>query len=134
MRACVCLSVCLCVCLSVCLSLASDSSETVEVIIIKLGMMASSNIVMHHVFIILTLTFILDRMHTALNHENHTCSIISEDIQAIRIRFATKIVRLKVYNIIFSQSDDLALTQYHKCAVDWALSNNYLSTTNASQT
>ena len=38
-RACVraCVSICLSVCLSVCLSLASDSSETTEVIIIKPG-------------------------------------------------------------------------------------------------
>ena len=60
----VCLSVCLCV-----MSLASDSSETIEVIIIiKLGMVtASHRIIMHHVLIILKLTFI--QGHTDLNHE-----------------------------------------------------------------
>ena len=53
------------VCLSVCISLASDSSETVEVIIIKLGMATASDMVTHHVLIILTLTFI--QGHTELN-------------------------------------------------------------------
>ena len=50
--------VCLSVCLSVCASLASDSSESIEVIIIKLGLVTASDMVMHYVFIILTLTFI----------------------------------------------------------------------------
>ena len=42
-----------------CVSLTSDFSETVEVIIIKLGMVTASesDMLMHHVFIILTLTF-----------------------------------------------------------------------------
>ena len=43
---------------SVCVSPASDSSETIEVIIIKLGMVTSSDMVMHHVLIILILTCI----------------------------------------------------------------------------
>ena len=47
-----------CVCLSVCVSLASDSLETIEVIIINLGMVTASDMVMHHVLIILTLAFI----------------------------------------------------------------------------
>ena len=47
----------MCVCLSVCVSLASDSLETIKVIIIKLGMVAASDMVMHHMLIILTLTF-----------------------------------------------------------------------------
>ena len=42
------------------------------------------------------------------NLENKKCLIISETLQAIPIKFAVKIVRLKVY-VIFSQSDDLAL-------------------------
>ena len=69
----VCLSVCLCtVCL--CVSLANDSSETIEVII-KLGMVAASDMLIHHVLIILTLTFI--QGHTDLNQENNTRSIFS---------------------------------------------------------
>ena len=56
---CVCLSiVCgylqsLCVCLSVCGFLASDSSDTIEVSIIKLCMVNASDMLVHHVFIIL---------------------------------------------------------------------------------
>ena len=46
------------VCLIVCVSLASDSLETIEVIIIKLGIGTASDMVMHHMLIILTLTFI----------------------------------------------------------------------------
>ena len=42
----------------VCLSLASDSSETMEVIIITaLGTVTASDMRMHHVLIMLTLTF-----------------------------------------------------------------------------
>ena len=54
---CVCVSVCLSVCLSVCVSLASNSSETIEVTIIKLGPVTASDMRMHHALIILTLTF-----------------------------------------------------------------------------
>ena len=68
-------SLCVCVCLSVCVSLASDSSETNEVILIKLGKVTASDIVMHHMIIILTLTF--NQSHTYPNHENNKCSIIS---------------------------------------------------------
>ena len=93
-------------CECVCVSLASVSSETIEVIIIKLGTVAASEMVMHRLLIILTLTFI--QGHTDLNHENNQCSIISETVQAIPIKLSVKKVRLKVY-IIFSQSDELAL-------------------------
>ena len=96
--------VCICVCVFVCV--ASDSSETSEVIIIKLGIVTASDMVMHHVLTILTLTSI--RGHTDLNHETNKCSIISETDQAISTTFAVKIVRLNVYTI-FSQFDDLAL-------------------------
>ena len=61
--------------------------------------------VIHHVLVILTLSFI--QGHTDLNRGNHTCSIISEPVQAIRITFAVTIVRLKGY-AIFSQHDNLA--------------------------
>ena len=53
---------------------------------------------MYHMLIILTLTFI--QGHTDLNHENDKCLIISETIQAMPIKFAVKIVRLKVYMTI----------------------------------
>ena len=45
-------------CVCVCVTLASDSSETVEVVIVKLGTVTASVTRMHHVLIILTLTFI----------------------------------------------------------------------------
>ena len=48
--------VCLSVCLSVCVSLASDSSETIEVIVIKRGAVPASDMVMSHVLNILSLT------------------------------------------------------------------------------
>ena len=96
---------CLSVCLSVCVSLVSDSSETIEVITIKLGMVTSSDLPMHHVLIILTSTFI--QGHTDFKHEKNKCSIFSETVQEILITFAAKKVRLKVY-IFFYQSDDLA--------------------------
>ena len=69
MCVCVCIRerVCVCVCLSVCLSLTRDSSETIElfeVIIVKLGTVTASDMIMHQLFIILTLTFIQD--HTLI--------------------------------------------------------------------
>ena len=59
----------------------------------------------------MTLTIIHGQ--TDLNHEHKECSIISETVEAIPIKFATKIIRQKVY-VIFSQSDDLA-RQGHNC-------------------
>ena len=76
--------------LCVCMSLASDSSETIKIIIIKLGTVTASAMRMHHVLILLTLTFI--QSHTDLNHENNKCFIISETVQAMTIKFAVKIV------------------------------------------
>ena len=73
-----CVCVCVYACLSVCVFLASDSLETIEVSIIKLGMVTASCIVMHHVFIILTLSFI--QGHTELNLENNKGLIISETV------------------------------------------------------
>ena len=66
-RACVRMLVRVCVC--VCVSLASDSSETIKVTIIKLGTVTASDMGMHHVIIILTMTFV--QGHTYLNHENN---------------------------------------------------------------
>ena len=87
-------------------SLANDSLETVEVIIVKLGTDTDSDMGMHHVLLILTLPFI--QGHTDLNHENNQCSIISETVQAMPIKFAVKIVWLKVY-YDHCQSNDLDL-------------------------
>ena len=83
-------------------------------IVIKFDMVTASVTGMHHVLIILTLTF-------TQGHTGHTltCSIISKSFQAIPIKFSVKIVRQKVYTI-FSLSDDLDLTltvthQGHNC-------------------
>ena len=76
------------------MSLASDSSETIEVMIIKLGTVTASDIRMHRVLITLTGAFI--QGHTDLNRKNNKCSIISETVQAMPINFAVKTVRLKV--------------------------------------
>ena len=75
------------------------------VIIVKLGTV-TSNMGMHHVLIILTLTFI--QGHTDLNHKNNKCLIISKTIQAMPINFAVKIIQLKVYM-------NLTFIQGHKC-------------------
>ena len=90
---------CLSVSVSVCLSLTSDSLETVEAIIVKLGTVGVSDMIMHHMLIVLTLTFI--QGHTDLNHENK-CLLISETMQAMPIKFVVKIVKLKVYMTIAS--------------------------------
>ena len=66
---------------------------------------------MNHVLIILTLTFILG--HTDLNHENITCLIISETIQAMHIKFAVRLVRLTAYMTIASLMT-LAFIEGHK--------------------
>ena len=66
----------------------------------------ASEMIVHHVLIILTLTVF--QGHTVLNHENKTRSNILETVQAMPIRFVLKIVRLQVY-ILCSQSDDRAL-------------------------
>ena len=86
-------SVCVCVCVycvCVCVFLASDSSETVGVDIVKLGTVTATDMRMHLVLSILTLSFI--QGHTDLNHENTKCLNISETIEAISIKFAVKIV------------------------------------------
>ena len=110
-RVCVCVYVCVCVCACVrtcvracgreggraCVSLASDSSETIEVIIVELGTVTASYMRMHHVLIVLTLTFI--QGHPARNRENTKCLIISDTIQAMLITCAVKTVRLMVYTM-----------------------------------
>ena len=81
---------------------ASDSSETVEVIIVKLGTDASR------------INYIDLQGHTYLNHENNKCFTILETIQVMFIKFAVKIVRLKVYMVIASAMT-LTLIQNDKC-------------------
>ena len=75
------------------MSIASDSLETIGVII-KLGTVTGgSNMRTHHVLITLTFTFI--QGHIDLNHEDNKCSIMSETFQAKHIKFAVKIAQLK---------------------------------------
>ena len=81
----------MCVCVRVCLSVPpSNSSETVEVTIVKVGTVTASGMRMHHMLIVLTLTFIQD--HTDRNHEKNKCLIISKTIQTMTIKFAMKVV------------------------------------------
>ena len=54
-------------CVCVCVSLASDSSETIKVIIIKFGTMTASYMKMHNVLIILILTFTQGHTDIILN-------------------------------------------------------------------
>ena len=93
------LCVCTCPCLCVCLSLTSDSSETIKT---HHHQTWHGNCLRHenasHVNYI-ELDFIQGHRSESL--------IISETVRAMPIKFAVKIVRLKV-KIIFSQSDDLA--------------------------
>ena len=46
-----------------------------------LGTVTTSDMIMHHVLIILAMAFIQGRID--LNHENNKCTIISENVQAI---------------------------------------------------
>ena len=71
----------MCVCVCSCVSLASDSSETIEAIIITLGTVTASDMGMHYVLIVLTLTFI--QGHPDLKYENNKCSIISETFEVM---------------------------------------------------
>ena len=67
---------------------------------------------LHHVLIILTMTVI--QAHTALNHESNKCLIISETILVMHIKFAVKVVRLKVYMTIAGPMT-LTFIYGHKC-------------------
>ena len=119
---CVCVCVCVCACvrecvlacvrarkllLGNCCSQESLSSNTVTDLDMR----------MHHVLIILTLTFI--QGHTDRNYENNNCLIISKTIQAMTITFAVKIVRLRVYMTIASPVT-LIFVQGHKFASNLA--------------
>ena len=115
---CVCLSVCVRVCLSVRLALVNDFSETIEVIIIKPGMVTDSVMEMHHVLMIWSLTFI--KGHTYFNHEDNECSIVSETFQAMPTKFAAKIIRLKAYITVASPMT-LTFTQGHNCISNLAV-------------
>ena len=74
---------CVCVCVCVC------------VLINTLGTLTALDMLIYHVLIILTLTSI--QGYTHLNHENKKCSIISETVQTMAIKFAVKTFRLEVY-------------------------------------
>ena len=97
---CVCVCVfCVCVCVCVCVPrkrffktivvkiVLFESSDVV--IIVELGTVTASDMRMHHVLIILTMTFIQGRKNR--NHENNKYFIISETIQVMPITFAVKV-------------------------------------------
>ena len=87
---CVCVCACVRACMYVCLSIASHISETSEARAITFDTLTASVTRMHHVLIILTLTFIQGQPD--LNHENNKCLIISETIQAMPIRTIFKLL------------------------------------------
>ena len=93
---------CVCVCV--------PRKQFLQVIIVKLGTVTASDMRMRHVLIIFTLTCI--QGNTDLNHDNNKCLIISETTQAIPIKFAVKIVRLKV-NMTIVSSMTVTFTQGH---------------------
>ena len=103
MRACVCV---------LCVPIASDFSETVEVMIVNLNMVTASVTGMHHVLTILNLTFI--QGHTDLSHGNNKCWISSETIQPMHSKCAVKIVRLKV-DMTMASLMTLTFIQGHEC-------------------
>ena len=66
----------MCVSVCVCVSFASDSSETIEVTIVKQDAVIASDMRMHNVLIVLTLTFIqgdTDLNHNYSSNANHVC-------------------------------------------------------------
>ena len=87
-------------------------SETIEVTIITPCTVTASDMLMCYVLIVLTLAFI--QGHRDLNHENKKCLIISQIVQAIAIKFAVKIIRLKVHMTI-SNPMTLTIIQGHTC-------------------
>ena len=118
-------------CACACVSLGSDSSETVEVNIVKLGTVTASFTRMHHVLILLTLPFI--QGHTDRHHEHNKGSIMSDTIQAMPTTFAVQIVRLKVHMTIAGPMT-LTFIQGHKCVSNLTTfltynisDNNYVS-------
>ena len=94
---------------SVCLSLS------MQAILLKLLKSSSSNLAQWLprtweciTVLILCVTFIHAIMVTHFSCENNKCLTMSETVQAMPIKFAVKLVWLRVY-IFFSQSDDLNL-------------------------
>ena len=62
---CVCVRACMRACMCVCL--ASDSSETIKVMVTKFGTVTVSDMIIYHVLIILALTFIQGHTYIILN-------------------------------------------------------------------
>ena len=88
-----------------CVSLANDSSETVVVIIVTVSDHGHASVRVNYIDLDL-------QGHTNRNHE-YTLTI-SETLQAMPIKFAVKIVRLKVY-LIFLSPMTLPVIQGHSC-------------------
>ena len=68
------------VCVCVCVPQHKRFQETIEIIIVKLGTVTASGMRMHHLFIILTFTFMQGHIDH-LNHGTNQCLIISETVQ-----------------------------------------------------
>ena len=62
-------SVCVCL-LSVCVSLASDSSEAIKVIIVKLGMVTASDMIMHHMLLLIIFTLTCIQGHISYSKKS----------------------------------------------------------------
>ena len=85
------------VCVRVCVSLANDSSETVDVIIVKLvTLTVASNVRMNHVHVLIIWILTLIQGHTDRDIGNSECLITPETTQAMLVKFAVKIVRLEI--------------------------------------
>ena len=116
----VCLSICMSTCLSACLSVSHSQAiprkRLMKVIIIKIGTVTISDMGMHNlltIIIILTLTFIQGR--TYLNNVTVNIRLFQKRFQAMPIKFALKIVRLKVYILILASPMALTFPQGHNC-------------------
>ena len=106
---CVCACVYTCVCRPTCVRVCPSQAirrKLLEVITTKLSTVTASDLRMHHVSIILTLTVI--QGHRVLNPEINKCSILSETVQAMPIKVVVTTARL-IYICTICQSDDLDL-------------------------
>ena len=94
-----------------CLSLTSDPLETIH-IISKLNTVFASDMIMHHMLIILTSTFI--HGHTDLNRENNKSWIILEDFKQCgdAHHVCCEDIQTKGQYIIFSQSKEQPLFKF----------------------
>ena len=110
----VCLSACLpawlCVCVSVCVSSARDSSETIEVVIVKLGTVTASGMLMHQLYWSWPSFKVTQILIMKIINVDYFRNLWSNGHQFLCV----KIVRLKVYMIVASPMT-LTFIQARKC-------------------